>query len=142
MASEIVRLAEIITENVNKIQRIADEAGIAHPSLNDPYDATTESEKLTITSDVLSAALVATSAASQLIATLKLPGLSLLDRSSAVSPEHSACRMLINTKFHVSSAMRICLESCVSEILREGGSEGVALSDIASKSGTDAGPLG
>jgi hypothetical protein len=84
MASELLALANIITDNVKIIHQIAENKGATHPSLDDLYSPSSANEALTIDPEVLSAALVATSAASQLVATLKLPGLALLDRANAV----------------------------------------------------------
>ncbi|EIN04073.1 S-adenosyl-L-methionine-dependent methyltransferase [Punctularia strigosozonata HHB-11173 SS5] len=119
-------LAEIISQNVTVIQSISDQLKTPHPTLDDTYDSGSKAEQLTLHPEVLSSAFLAISAASQLIATLKLPGLSLLDRANC---------------FHIPSAFRICLESAVAEILREGDPDGVDVAEIASKSGIDAGPL-
>jgi hypothetical protein len=83
--SDLKALAAIITENVDAIERLSQQTGTNHPSINDLYDPESRAEQFTIKLEVLSSALLATSAASQLVATLKLPGLSLLDRATAVS---------------------------------------------------------
>lgn len=81
---DIVVLTQIITQNVGAIQQAYDSAGLLHPSLNDLYSAASAAEQKTLSPNVLRAALLATSAASQLVATLKLPGLALYDRSLQV----------------------------------------------------------
>ncbi|KAF8520309.1 S-adenosyl-L-methionine-dependent methyltransferase [Gautieria morchelliformis] len=120
--SDLKALAAIITENVDAIERLSQQTGINHPSINDLYDPESKAEQFTIRQEVLSSAMLATSAASQLVATLKLPGLSLLDRANA---------------FHIPSALRIASEACVVEILREAGPKGMHAKDIALKSNTD-----
>lgn len=82
--SNLRQLASIITENVDAIERLAKQEGVTHPTIDTSYDPESEAEKFTIKPEVLEAAMLATSAASQLIATLKLPGLTLLDRANAV----------------------------------------------------------
>ncbi|EIN13035.1 S-adenosyl-L-methionine-dependent methyltransferase [Punctularia strigosozonata HHB-11173 SS5] len=118
MAANLTALTDIINKNVTIIQRSAEKQGLAYPSLDDIYDASRPNEALTIDPEVLSAALLAASAASQLVATLKLPGLALLDRANA---------------FHIPSALRLASESCVVEILREAGPSGLDVADIAAK---------
>ncbi|KAF8889568.1 S-adenosyl-L-methionine-dependent methyltransferase [Infundibulicybe gibba] len=83
--------------------------------------------KFTIKPEVLDATLLATSAASQLLATLRLPGLSLLARANA---------------FHIPSALRIVSEVCVVEQLREAGSQELHVQELAAKTGTDPALLG
>lgn len=82
--SEITALANIITQSVNAIQCAFDKAGLAHPSLNDTWNPACAAEQLTLNPEVLSAALLVQSAATQLVATLRLPGLSLSDKAYTV----------------------------------------------------------
>ncbi|KAF9492857.1 S-adenosyl-L-methionine-dependent methyltransferase [Pleurotus eryngii] len=125
--SNLRLLANIILENVDTIDKLAKEQGVPYPTIDTLYNGGSQSEKFTIQPKVLNASLLATSAASQLIATLKLPGLVLLDRANA---------------FHVSSALRIVVETGVVEILREAGPKGLHVADIASKVGVDSTILG
>ncbi|KAJ8519754.1 hypothetical protein ONZ45_g3358 [Pleurotus djamor] len=121
--SNLRQLAILILDNVDIIDRLANEQGLSYPNIDTIYDPDAAREKFTVQPEVLTAALLATSAASQLVATLKLPGLSLLGRANA---------------FHVSSALRIASETGVTEILREAGPQGLNVQDIAKKTGAEA----
>ncbi len=83
--SNLRLLANIILNNVDTIEKLATKQGVSYPTIDTLYNGDSQSEKFTIQPEVLNASLLATSAASQLIATLKLPGLVLLDRANAVS---------------------------------------------------------
>jgi hypothetical protein len=82
--SNLRQLVQIITENIDAIEQLAHEQGVAHPTIDDLYDPNDVRETFTLRPDVLHASMLAISAASQLVATLKLPGLMLLDRGNAV----------------------------------------------------------
>ncbi|KAF8889653.1 S-adenosyl-L-methionine-dependent methyltransferase [Infundibulicybe gibba] len=125
--SHLRQLADIINKNVDIIESLSKRDGVDHPSIDDIYDAESPAEKFTIKPEVLDATLLATSAASQLLATLRLPGLSLLARANA---------------FHIPSALRIASEACVVEQLREVGSQGLHARELAAKTGTDPALLG
>ncbi|KAF8870322.1 hypothetical protein BD779DRAFT_1681279 [Infundibulicybe gibba] len=103
------------------------EDGVDHPSINDIYDAKSAAEKFTTKPQVSEAALLAISAASQLLATLRLPALSLFVRANA---------------FHIPSALRIVSEACVVEQLREAGPQGLHVRELGAKTGTDPALLG
>ncbi|KAF8870334.1 hypothetical protein BD779DRAFT_1681286 [Infundibulicybe gibba] len=79
------QLADIISKNVDIIDSMGKKAGVDHPSIDDIYDAESSAEKFTTKPEVSEAALLAISAASQLLATLRLPGLSIFVRANAVS---------------------------------------------------------
>lgn len=83
--SELLALADLVTTNVREIQRVYDAAGAAYPSINDVFDAASAGEQMIADAAVLRPALVATSAALQLVAALRLPGLTLSDRMYGVS---------------------------------------------------------
>ena len=88
MSSEITALANIISKNVDAIQKVYDQAGTTYPSLSAAtYDAESAGEKLISSPEVLQAAMLAVSAASQLVATLKLPGLTVIERATRVSAQ-------------------------------------------------------
>jgi hypothetical protein len=82
--SHLRQLVQIITENIDTIEQLAHEQGVSHPTIDDLFDSKNAGEKFTFQPDVVQASKLATSAASQLIATLKLPGFTLLDRSASV----------------------------------------------------------
>ena len=83
--SDLRNLAQIILDNVDIVDNIYKQSNLTHPSIGDIYDPGNPAEQLALTPEVLSASLLAVSAASQLVATLKLPGMTLLDRANAVS---------------------------------------------------------
>ena len=82
--SNLRQLVQIITENIDKIEKLANDQGVTHPIIDDLYDSKSPGEKFTFQPDVLQASVLASSAASQLIATLKLPGFTLTERAAAV----------------------------------------------------------
>ncbi|KAF8870330.1 S-adenosyl-L-methionine-dependent methyltransferase [Infundibulicybe gibba] len=125
--SNLRRLADIINKNVDIIESMSKEDGVVHPSIDDIYDVESPAEKFTTKPEVLDAALLATSAASQLLSTLRLPGLSLYVRASA---------------YHIPAALRIASEACVVEQLREAGSPGLHVRELGAKTGTDPTLLG
>lgn len=84
--SYLRQLVQIITENVDAIERLAYEQGVTHPTIDDLCEPTDARETFTLQPDVIRASTLATSAASQLVATLKLPNLVLRDRANAVRP--------------------------------------------------------
>lgn len=82
--SNLTSLVNIIADNVSVIEDLANRMGTSYPTISDLYEPHSKQEELTLNPEVLSAAMLAVSAASQLAATLKLPGLTLLDRANAV----------------------------------------------------------
>ncbi|KAF8887585.1 S-adenosyl-L-methionine-dependent methyltransferase [Infundibulicybe gibba] len=125
--SHLRQLADIINKNVDLIENLSRKYGVDHPSVDDIYDPESPAEEFTIKSEVLDATLLAASTASQLLATLRLPGLSLLARANA---------------FHIPAALRIVSEACVVEQLREAGSQGLHARELAAKTGTNPALLG
>ncbi|KAE9386492.1 S-adenosyl-L-methionine-dependent methyltransferase [Gymnopus androsaceus JB14] len=125
--SNLTSLVNIIADNVSVIEDLANRMGTSYPTISDLYEPHSKQEELTLNPEVLSAAMLAVSAASQLAATLKLPGLTLLDRANA---------------FHIPSALRVTSEACVVEILRDAGPQGMHVQDIANQTGIQPGILG
>jgi hypothetical protein len=148
--SDLRQLANIINSSVDAIDRLATEEGVAHPTIDTLYDPDSAGEKFVLHPEVLDAALLAISAASQLIATLKLPGSALYERASAVCLLVS---LLLSdflpfnfagsfSQFFLASALRITSEACVVEILRDAGQSGVHVKDIAAQTGKSASLIG
>lgn len=82
--SSVRQLLNILTQCVDAIEAAAKEGGKTYPSLDDPFNPFSESEQFAMTPPIIQASIVASSAASQLAATLKLPGLSVIDKLTAV----------------------------------------------------------
>ncbi|KAL1761988.1 S-adenosyl-L-methionine-dependent methyltransferase [Schizophyllum commune] len=115
------QLLAVLTEQVDKIEGLAEKKGLpGYPSLDDIPDA--KQDEFTTDPEVVQAAYLATSAASQLAATLKPSGLQAYERAAA---------------YYQSTAMRIVSEACVPEILREAGPQGLHVKDIAAYTGTN-----
>ncbi|TRM66393.1 S-adenosyl-L-methionine-dependent methyltransferase [Schizophyllum amplum] len=119
--SYLRQLLAVLTEQVDKIEGLAEKNGLSqYPSLDElPNEKQNE---FTTHQDVVQATYLASSAASQLAATLKPSGLLVYERASA---------------HYMSSAMRVVSEACVPEILREAGPQGLHVKDIAAPTGTD-----
>ncbi|KAF8990715.1 S-adenosyl-L-methionine-dependent methyltransferase [Cyathus striatus] len=125
--SNLAQLVDIIATKVKDIEKLATDRGVRYPTIDTLYDARSSSEQFIFDPEVRDAAVIAISAASQLIATLKLPVPSLFERA---------------TGFHLSTAIRIVSETSVIELLREAGPKGMHVRDIAAKTNTDASMIG
>ncbi|TFK36398.1 S-adenosyl-L-methionine-dependent methyltransferase [Crucibulum laeve] len=126
MASQLTtlrQLAAIINENVEILEGLAASKGISHPTLDSIYNSASPEEQFTRLPEVLDASLLAISAASQLVNTLKLPGAAIYERA---------------TCYHIPGALRIATDICAVELLRDAGPEGMHVKDIAAKTGTEA----
>ncbi|KAF8896767.1 S-adenosyl-L-methionine-dependent methyltransferase [Gymnopilus junonius] len=99
--------------------------GVKLPSLNDPF--TQESEGPRMHPEVSQAVSHIVSAAAQLIAIVRPAPVTLMTTAIQV---------------HVSSALRVAVDSNVVEILREAGSQGLHVRQISAKNGIDSGKLG
>uniref|UniRef100_A0A8H7Y8H6 S-adenosyl-L-methionine-dependent methyltransferase n=1 Tax=Psilocybe cubensis TaxID=181762 RepID=A0A8H7Y8H6_PSICU len=121
----MLALAKLISDSVAKVDQLCIEQGVIFPSLDDPF--TTESESIKLHPEVAEAANYIISAAAQLIAIL---------RPVPVTLSTSAIHV------HVSSALRVVVDSNVVEILREAGPQGLHVKKISEKNGVEAGKLG
>ncbi|TFK37298.1 S-adenosyl-L-methionine-dependent methyltransferase [Crucibulum laeve] len=121
------QLATLINEQVDFIENLAEQQGVNYPTIDTIFNECNESEKFTTQAEVFDASLIAISAASQLIATLKLPVPALYERA---------------TGYHISSALRIASEVCAVELLRDAGPKGMHVKDIAAATETNATMLG
>lgn len=77
-------LLTILTQSVDAIEAAEKKTGKSFPDLNDPFNPASESEQFALTPEIIQASMIGSSAASQLSASLKLPGLSVVDRLTAV----------------------------------------------------------
>ncbi|KII89667.1 hypothetical protein PLICRDRAFT_559932 [Plicaturopsis crispa FD-325 SS-3] len=126
MASATLRsLIQLMSDSVANIEVNCAQRGVQLPSLDEPFSADSEAPR----SDpsIAEAASIAIAAAAQLIAILRPAPVTLLTTSF---------------QMHVSSALRVALETNTIEILREAGPQGLHISEIATKSHTDPGKLG
>ncbi|CAK5276426.1 unnamed protein product [Mycena citricolor] len=116
MTSAIRQLLDIITKNVE----VLEQAGLTIPDLAEPFAPPSEAFRMDPAGGPAAAAISA--AALQLEAIL--------------TPPHISLYRIVSGHFK-SAALRVCLESSVTEILREAGPQGLHVKDIADKNGQD-----
>ncbi|KAF7311917.1 S-adenosyl-L-methionine-dependent methyltransferase [Mycena indigotica] len=122
--SPLRQLLSLLTENVERLECIAAAAAAPIPDLHTPFSL--ESEAFRAIPEAAEAARIVSAAALHLDAILAPPQISIF--------------RVVDGHFK-SAALRICLESGVTEILREAGPEGLSTSEIAAKNGQDADKL-
>ncbi|KAI0320587.1 O-methyltransferase [Amylostereum chailletii] len=125
MADILQSLATIIVESVSVISLRCTETGKHFPTLDEEF--TDQSQEIRSDGDVESATIRIVAAAAQLIATVRPPSLTLLDRS---------------TGFLLSSALSIASRTCTAEVLREAGAEGRHINAIGREVGVEPSKLG
>ncbi|KAF8177344.1 S-adenosyl-L-methionine-dependent methyltransferase [Mycena galopus ATCC 62051] len=116
MATPIRQLLALITQSVETLEAV----GTTMPNLHAPFEPS--SEAFRANPEAAEAARIIGAAALQLEAIVTPPQVSLFRIISG----HAK-----------SSALRICIEAGVVEILREAGPQGIHVKDIASKNGQD-----
>ncbi|KAF7349634.1 hypothetical protein MSAN_01689500 [Mycena sanguinolenta] len=116
------RLANIINEAIDKIERVYAEAEIPLPSLDAPFNPADPAEALLQNPTVEGVTLNIVAAAAQLSATVASPSVSAFNASQA---------------FHISACLRAASEVNVVEVLREAGGAGLHAKEIAAPSKTD-----
>ncbi|KAF5312467.1 hypothetical protein D9619_003730 [Psilocybe cf. subviscida] len=114
MSSTLLELSTIIAGAVNSLNKACADSGTTFPGLEVPFSPSSEAFRLNL--QAAEAANIIAAAATQLAA--------------MVLPPPSAMFSLISGQFK-SAALRICLEASVTEILREGGPQGVHVDEIA-----------
>ncbi|KAF8069262.1 S-adenosyl-L-methionine-dependent methyltransferase [Lyophyllum atratum] len=120
MTSPIHQLLRLITDSIAKLDAVSAASGCPLPDLYTPFSPS--SEAFRADPEVSQATAIISAAALQLDAILAPPQVTL-------------CRVVGG---HLkSAALRICLESNVTEILREAGPQGLHVDEIASKNGQD-----
>ncbi|KDR66888.1 hypothetical protein GALMADRAFT_232294 [Galerina marginata CBS 339.88] len=122
----ISELASLILTSVGTLEKVCRENKFPIPDLNAP-GFSPESEAFRSNSAAAEAAKLAAAACMQLAAAL-LP------------PTDAMYGLVVGD--HHSAAVRVCLEANVTEILREGGPDGLHVNDIAAKCGLDPSKLG
>ncbi|KAF9462317.1 S-adenosyl-L-methionine-dependent methyltransferase [Collybia nuda] len=125
MSSPIRQLLELITESVETLEKVCAKNGTAIPNLYEPFAP--PSEAFRVDPVAAEAASVISAAALHLEAILTPPQVSLY--------------RMVGGHFK-STALRACLESNVTEILREAGPQGLHVDDIAAQNGQDPKKLG
>ncbi|KAJ7473575.1 S-adenosyl-L-methionine-dependent methyltransferase [Mycena galericulata] len=120
MSTPIRQLLELITQSVKSLEDACQSSGVTIPDLHEPFAPPSEAFR-TIPA-AAEAASVISAAALQLEAILTPPPVSLYR---------------IVTGHFKSAALRVCLESGVTEILREAGPQGLHVQKIAAKNGQD-----
>jgi len=125
-SEQLIQLSRLIQDSVAKLTSICRDKGVALPSINDPtFSPSSEAFRSLEGASLVADTIVA--AASQLI--------------TAVMAPHA--NIGVNIAGHLgASALRVCVEANVTEILREAGPEGLHISDIAKKANLDARKLG
>lgn len=91
-------LATIILENIDAIEELEKQQNVQFPTLNDPWDPSAPAHQFTLQANVREKALIASSAASQLVATLKPPARHLYERTGTVCAFvlfHSLCLLIL-----------------------------------------------
>ncbi|KAG5641678.1 hypothetical protein DXG03_004442 [Asterophora parasitica] len=120
MTSPLHQLLNVLTESVSDLEDACAASGTAIPDLYTPFHPT--SEAFRGNPKAAEAANIISAAALQIEAILTPPQVSLYH---------------IVSGHWKSTALRVVLESNVTEILREAGPEGLHVNDIASKNGQD-----
>ncbi|CAA7266021.1 unnamed protein product [Cyclocybe aegerita] len=125
MSSPARQLLELLSASLSTIEKVCAEKRFEIPDLNAPFHPASEAFR----SDPIAgeAANVLSAAALQLAAIFAPPQVSLYHMVGG---------------FFRSAALRVCLESSVTEILREGGPNGVHINDIGAKNGQDPQKIG
>ncbi|KAK7042751.1 S-adenosyl-L-methionine-dependent methyltransferase [Favolaschia claudopus] len=120
MASPIRQLLALITQSVETLEAACKYSGMAIPSLDEPF--TPLSEEFRANPEAAEAARIISAAALQL--------------EAIVSPPQVSLYRIVNG-YLKSSALRVCLEAGVTEILREAGPQGIHVQEMALKNGQD-----
>ncbi|KAJ8501504.1 hypothetical protein ONZ45_g12131 [Pleurotus djamor] len=119
--SPLRQLSNLISDSVSQIDAAFKNANIEYPNLDLPLDPNDPSEQLSMSPEVVRPSMLIVAACAQLGATVKVPVLTLYD---------------IVGGFHITSALRVALESNVVEILRE-TPNGLHAKDLAARNCLD-----
>ncbi|KZP25715.1 S-adenosyl-L-methionine-dependent methyltransferase [Athelia psychrophila] len=123
--SELLQLAALISQSVATLIKTCAENSLALPRLSDPF--TPESDAFRAIPACEKAANIIASATAQLAAVVAPPQLRIMNMAGG---------------YLHSSALWVCLESSVTEVLREAGPQGLHVDEIAAKCSIDSGRLG
>ncbi|KAG6868849.1 hypothetical protein C0993_008978 [Termitomyces sp. T159_Od127] len=141
MVSQVRQLLNLIIDAVDKLESACDRTGSPIPDLYTPF--TLESEAFRANLDAAESARIISAAALQLEAILSPPQVSLYHVVAGVRNVFLSANKCIQcfVQHFKSAALRACLESHVTEILREAGPEGLHVDDIAAKNGQHPGKM-
>ncbi|KAJ6580434.1 O-methyltransferase [Mycena vulgaris] len=122
--STLRRLANIITNAVDAMERVYECSGVPLPSLDEPFNPQDPVESLAQDPEVLAASMNLAAAAAQITATVWDPR-----------------RIIVNTAnaFHLSSCLLAVSELNVTEVLREAGTKGASANEIGQAINVDPG---
>lgn len=125
MSSDILQLAELVSKSAKLLVQTCEENKLPVPSLNDTFAP--DSEAFRSIPAVADAANIIVAAAAQLASAVAPSSLSILTTATGVSLLALILRLryLLMRACHIkhfrAAALRVCLETNVTEILREGG---------------------
>ncbi|KAL0948448.1 hypothetical protein HGRIS_011021 [Hohenbuehelia grisea] len=117
MATTLLQLSGLINDSIASLVKVCEDSGYAVPDLH-ATPATEDTETFRSNPAAKEAANIIIAAALQLAATLSPPSTHVLN---------------IATAHFKSAALRTCIESNVTEALREGGDDGLHVDDLAIK---------
>ncbi|KAG6833022.1 hypothetical protein H0H87_012280 [Tephrocybe sp. NHM501043] len=126
-ASPLRQLLNLLTESVHKLEAACDSSGCEIPDLYTPFSS--QSEVFRANPEADEAAKIICAASAHIQAILMPPHISLFQIVSG--------HRVVIFQHSKSGALRVCLESNVTEILREAGPEGLHVDEIALKNGQD-----
>ncbi|KAA1478069.1 S-adenosyl-L-methionine-dependent methyltransferase [Dentipellis sp. KUC8613] len=123
--STLRQLLGLIQTSLATLEETCASANVQIPDLNEPFHPTSEAFRADP-----AAALAANTAAA-----------AALQLAAILTPPHVSLYHAVGGHYR-STAVRACLESHVTEILREAGPQGLHVNDIAAKNGQDPSKLG
>jgi len=136
-SNDLTAILDIINTNVSAVQQIYSIHQTPIPSLSEPY------EPLAFEPELIDATNLAVAAATQLIAIIRPPAMSLIAAVGGVSyvsnGRYNANKWL---QQHVATSIGAAEATNVPEILTEAGPKGLHVTEIAKKADTDANKLG
>ncbi|KAG6824311.1 hypothetical protein H0H92_007254 [Tricholoma furcatifolium] len=127
MVSQIRELLNLMTDAVDRLENLCDSTGSTIPNLHGtPFTPQSEAFRQSPEADELVNIICA----------------SALHLNAILSPPHVAIYHVISGFLKAAALrLRVCLESNVTEILREAGAEGLHVNDIGTRNGQDPGKL-
>ncbi|EIN06883.1 O-methyltransferase [Punctularia strigosozonata HHB-11173 SS5] len=111
-----------MSKAVDALEAEYEAASLEPPSLDQPFDPTNAAEALTVSPKVVESSLLIVAAAHQLAASVRLPGIAVMDLAMIC---------------HVPAALQSILLGNVPEIIREAGPQGIHAKDIGKRNGMD-----
>ncbi|KAA1468514.1 O-methyltransferase [Dentipellis sp. KUC8613] len=118
--AELKALSDLIKSNIDRIEAASKSTSLEFPSPWTPFTPPSEAGRMI--PDVVDATTQVVAAASQLIAAVRPPPLTIIS---------------MGYSFYVPAALRVVVEAHVSEFLREAGKQGAHVKDIAKPTDID-----